>query len=259
MSGAHYSSANDRRNAYIRWVNESVSQLRHLLPPEELNRLFMTPSFWHIHTIGAVDLNVNTETIKVEIDFRSRELEHIHKALEAQKARWAAPRIVIPDSSMFCEHADKLEDWDLADHLGLAEREPMHIAIPLVVVEELDRLKESGKKHTRWRAAYTTAVINRLLPDSNETGLLREGDYAPGRGPITLEILMDRPGHVRRANEDTEIVDQAFAINGLARQPVTVLTYDTGQTRQARVQGLKVLNLHTKPTEDEPRADKTGK
>ena len=32
LSGAQYSSANDRRNDYIRWVNNSVSQLRHHPP-----------------------------------------------------------------------------------------------------------------------------------------------------------------------------------------------------------------------------------
>ncbi|GAA1892548.1 PIN domain-containing protein [Actinomadura bangladeshensis] len=259
LSNGHHSSANDRRNDYIRWVSESVAQLRHILPPEELDRLLMTPTFWHIHTIDAVDLNVNTETIKVELDFRSRELELIHKTLKAQKERWATPRIVIPDSSMFCEHVDKLEEWDLAVPLRLAEREPLHIAIPLVVVEELDRLKESSKKHTRWRAGYTTAVINRVLPDSDETGVLREAGYAPGRGTITLEVLMDRPGHVRRANEDAEIVDQAFAVNGLAGQAVTVLTYDTGQTRQARVRGLDVLNLQTEPAEAEPPREAKGR
>jgi hypothetical protein len=95
-----------------------------------------------------------------------------------------------------------------------------------------------------------------VLPDSNETGVLREAGYAPGRGAITLEVLMDRPGHVRRANEDTEIVDQAFAVNGLAGQLVTVLTYDTGQTRQAQVRGLEVLNLHTEPAEPEPPRNK---
>ncbi|MEU4827108.1 PIN domain-containing protein [Actinomadura sp. NPDC023710] len=87
----------------------------------------------------------------------------------------------------------RLEEWDLAVPMGLAERESLHIAIPLVVVEELDRLKESGKKHTRWRAGYTTAVINRVLPDSNEIGVLREAGYALGRGTITLEVLMDGP------------------------------------------------------------------
>ncbi|MEU4827109.1 hypothetical protein AB0H37_35015 [Actinomadura sp. NPDC023710] len=40
---------------------------------------------------------------------------------------------------------------------------------------------------------------------------------------------------------------------------MTVLTYDTGQTRQARVRGLDVLNLHTEPAEAEPPREAKGR
>ncbi|QXJ25815.1 hypothetical protein AGRA3207_007370 [Actinomadura graeca] len=252
LGSQHYSAAVGRRNDYLRWVNTSVAALRHVLPPGELDRLLMTPAYWHIHAIDAVDLAVNTDTINNEIDFRKTELRQIEETLQAQRDRWAAARVVVPDTSMFCRHAVKLAEWDLAEHLRMAEGEPLHIAVPLVVVEELDRLKESGRKHTRWRAGHATGVLNGKLPRPQEPGILREAGFKPGRGAITLEILMDRPGHVRLPIEDAEIVDQAFAVQGLAAHPVTVATYDTGQTMEARSRGLQVLNLHLAPTEPEP-------
>jgi hypothetical protein len=39
LDNAQYSSAGERRNDYILRINESVALLRHLLPPEELDRL----------------------------------------------------------------------------------------------------------------------------------------------------------------------------------------------------------------------------
>jgi predicted ribonuclease YlaK len=67
---------------------------------------------------------------------------------------------------MFIRH-DKVEEWDLAPLLRLAEDEPLHIVIPIAVIDELDRLKEASNKQTRWRARYSTAVLDRVLrPDT---------------------------------------------------------------------------------------------
>ena len=37
--------------------------------------------------------------------------------------------------------------------------------VPIVIVDELDRLKESKDKWVRWRAGYTLAVLDRLFAD----------------------------------------------------------------------------------------------
>jgi hypothetical protein len=65
-------------------------------------------------------------------------------------------------------------------------------------------------------------------------------------------VILDPPGHVRLPGYD-EIVDQAYSVNALATQPVTVLTYDTGQSMRARARGLTCRKLPDPPDVEEPK------
>ena len=118
----------------------------------------------------------------------------------------------------------------------------------MVIIDELDRLKESKDKYKRWRAGYTLAVLDRVLAHDS-VGRLREGDFTGmtegriPRGEITVEIVLDPPGHVRLPIDDDEIVDRALAIEGLAGRKLTLVTYDTGQSHRARTVGLSVRRL----------------
>ncbi len=62
---------------------------------------------------------------------------------------------------------------------------------------------------------------------------------------------MTLPGHVRLPLPDDEIVDRGRAVQIIAGRPVTLLTYDTGQTMRARQAGLRPHKL-SKPDEPEP-------
>jgi hypothetical protein len=64
------------------------------------------------------------------------------------------------------------------------------------------------------------------------------------RGPVTIQVLFDPPGHGRLPINDGEIVDRAVACKPFAGE-LTMLTYDTGQAMRARLAGLQVR----KPTE----------
>ncbi|MFI1377214.1 hypothetical protein ACH4UY_35085 [Streptomyces longwoodensis] len=55
------------------------------------------------------------------------------------------------------------------------------------------------------------------------------------RGEISVEIVLDQPGHVRLPIADDEIVDRAVTFPVLAGRPVRLLTCDISQhTRAAR-------------------------
>jgi hypothetical protein len=53
---------------------------------------------------------------------------------------------IVPDSSSYIQHPDKLEDADFGPLLNVW-RSPITVLVPVVVVDELDRLKESKDKH----------------------------------------------------------------------------------------------------------------
>jgi hypothetical protein len=48
-------------------------------------------------------------------------------------------------------------------------------------------------------------------------------------------------------NADSEIIDRALAVQGLAARPVTLVTHDTNMSMKARVAGLQVLKLAAPP------------
>jgi hypothetical protein len=75
-------------------------------------------------------------------------------------------------------------------------------------------------------------------------------DRSP-RFEFSSEIVLDPAGHVRLPINDDELIDRTLAIQDLAGRPVTLVTYDTGQSTRARAAGLFVIKL-TKPIGDEP-------
>jgi predicted ribonuclease YlaK len=131
------------------------------------------------------------------------------------------------------------------------------LLVPIVVIDELDGLKQHRDNKVRWRAGYTLAVLDRVLPRPTAVAPLREADFSAlssggiPRGEISVEVLFDPPGHVRLPINDDEIIDRALAVVPLAVREVTLVTYDTGQCMRARAAGLDAKKLN-KPLAEEP-------
>ncbi|MFE5192061.1 PIN domain-containing protein, partial [Streptomyces sp. NPDC056628] len=124
-------------------------------------------------------------------------------------------------------HGQGAEESDFAELLGITEHS-VHLLVPMVVVDELDQLKESKAPQARWRARYTLAVLDQLFQKSTEHAVLRQADAevqrntGVRRGEVTVQLLFDPPGHVRLPINDDEIVDRALAIKPLSGREVTV-------------------------------------
>jgi predicted ribonuclease YlaK len=125
------------------------------------------------------------------------------------------------------------------------------VLVPMVVVDELDRLKEIKDRHIRWRAGYTLAVLDRLFSKHavsraqlrNRVTKTEQGPLIAPLGGVWVELLFEPPSHVRLPIADDEIVDRALSVEPLAGRPITVLTYDTGQSMRARNAGLQAIKL----------------
>jgi hypothetical protein len=249
--------------SYVDWTNNAVRTLTNLISADDLDRLVLTRG--HELLISGSNIMAGTDgartvngLVSVALDQRVAGFDDAIKALDAQIKRWSGSELLaLLDSSFYIRHPDKLEEVDFDTLIG-AKGHPICILVPMVVIDELDRLKDSSSdRHVRWRAGYTLAVIDRLFQSTTGVAQLHPQDPAAPtagsttRGEVTMELLYDPPGHTRLPINDDEIIDRALAILPLANRDVTLITYDTGQSTRARRAGLKEVKL-TKDIGGEP-------
>ena len=251
--------------AYVEWTSAAVRMLGNQVSNSDLDRLVLTERY-RLLLAGLVGTMTSTERpvqrvlnglVSLELDERVEDFEAAIKALQGQIARWSGyGHYVVPDTSFYIHHKDKLEDVDFGPLINVWQSE-VTVLVPIVIVDELDRLKESKDKWVRWRAGYTLAVLDRLFANGTGRARLRPGDVVPGpdgltRSEVTIELVVDPPGHVRLPGNDDEIIDRALAVEPLADRKVTLLTYDTGQSMRARNAGLQAVKL-SKDIGEEPK------
>ncbi|NUW46015.1 PIN domain-containing protein [Nonomuraea rhodomycinica] len=242
-------------SAYLQWVDGAVSLLRHEISESDLDDLVLTKRYWILQSMHGSALLPDRMKDLVITELEGRQIAVGLAALQLaeQIERWARPGVfVMFDTSVFIQHEDKLESIDFGQLLQV-RAEPVHLLIPMIVIDELDSLKQSKDKHVRWRARHSLAVLDRLLPNPTHAALLRLADYEPlesggiPRGEVSVEVVLDPPNHVRLPVEDDEIVDQAVTAQVLAGRPITLVTFDTGQSMRARAAGLRCTKIAQPP------------
>lgn len=251
--------------AYLQWALESASTLRNRVRRSDIDRLFLTPSLWRLHElVGRTPALMMRDLIHLELQDRGDALDKAHTALQKEIHRWTYDRdpLAVVDTSVFLHHEQKIGeiDYHAIVYPGV---EPIRLVVPELVVDELDRLKESGTEHVRWRARLTLAVIDELLPNpigratvqEREPGYLQafNSDRMP-RHQVTVEVLYNDPHHVALADDDAEIIDRAVALQAYAGRTVHLITMDTGMSLNARrITGLQVHKIKKDPGEEPPQ------
>ena len=112
-------------------------------------------------------------------------------------------------------YPQKFDEVDYAELLEGVWEQPIHLLLPILVIDELDRLKRSGQGQTRGRAQQTLAILDKKLTDPARPKVLRAEDFTPvnegtggvNRGEVTMEVLFDPLGHTRLPIADDEIVE----------------------------------------------------
>lgn len=254
---------------YLEWVNDTVRDLSYQVSAADVSRLVLTPGYdrlLNVSTMNSTDIGtqrVLNGMVSLEIDHRVEAFDAAIKALKDVIARWRGGGVfVAPDTGFYIEHPAKLEEADFRPVLKIRDQ-PVHVLVPIAVIDELDNLKRSKDPHVRWRAGYTLAVLDRVCSPGG-AGLLRPANNnpAPGTGElpsgnVTLEIIFDPPGHVRLPITDDELVARILEMEPLAERHITLVTYDTGQSTRGELAGLRV-SKQSKPLEPEPGPQASG-
>jgi hypothetical protein len=241
-----------RHTAYFRWVGDAESTLTNQVHRSDIERLLHTPRYWALAQMAEEPSNypcATNELLNLEIQQRVDELQAARDDLEKQIARWSVlGGFAVPDTGVFINHEYKIRDIDWAPHLG-SRSEPVHLLLPIAVVDELDDLKQHQNPHVRWRAGHTLGVLTELFkagsdgrPEVRPRDPIDVNKVLPS-GPVTIELLLDPPGHVRLPITDDEIVARVLAVQPLAGRPITILTYDNGMAFRARSAGLRAVQI----------------
>lgn len=258
--GVGHPSAYHRLLNYLEWAVYSTRLLHNQVSAEDLAALVLTKRHDTLldgvgHLAGTDQQRLVNLLVDQELAERAETLEAAIHLLQSLMTRWDGPEwFVVADSSFYIQNPVMLKDVDLHHVLDLRPSEHIRLLFPITVVDELDGLKEAGKQRPRWRAAHTLGLLDGTLNGSLSGILRRAGrdESEEFRGQISLEIVLDPPGHVRLALPDDEIIDRAVAIQSLAGRPVYLLTCDTSQHTRGRAAGLHVTKVPTKDPGQEP-------
>lgn len=273
---------------YLTWVTEAVRVLSSQISTTDINRLVLTRRYELLlsmiagvspqtdstvlgyRSLGALPVMatrpsphpVVNDLLSTELQERVAIFDEAVKALGQQIERWSRPGVFIGmDTGVYINHPEKLENIDFAKLIDV-RGDDIHILVPMLVVEELDGLKQHGT--AGWRAAYSLAVLDKVLPEPTVPARLRVADLTAlesggiPRGEISVELLFDTPGHVRLPINDDEIIKRLLTAQSLAGRPITLVTYDTNQAFRARAAGLHAIRLKM-PIESKPEPEPSAK
>lgn len=167
-----------------------------------------------------------------ETDVWIARLEEVISQLRALKPFIERPgQIVVPDTSAFIEGVYFTEfDWQSLEGIA-AGAGAVRLIVPILVVEELD-----GLKHDHRAGGRARSVLRRLweLHSSDPT----EASSIPGK-PVTVEVFLDSPWHVRRPVNDDEITQRAVEIGEITGKSVVLAAGDYKMLYRAAREGLK--------------------
>jgi hypothetical protein len=246
-------SGNDPNRDYFGWTDVAVVKLTPLVSAADVERLVQTTRYWTLISSPSLGTPQINSLIIRELDQRVADLDAAHNAVETQINKWARRGgFVVPDTTFFVHNPETFDKADYFELLGTTWRDPLHLIVPIIVIDELDSLKQS-KGDARHRARLTLAILDRIFHGSpQEPHELRPPELrsinglSVPTGELTIEILFDPPGHARLPINDDEIIDRALAVEPLAGRNVTLLTYDTSQSFRARSVGLHETKLKQK-------------
>jgi PIN domain len=224
---------------YMLWTDETERMLSNVLRPDDIASLVLTPQYRAIPTLDPpAAANI---AISREIERFIARLSFWIDSLDVDRQRWAGTeQLVVPDTNVFL-HGPPVEDIDWHELLGHSESErqtAIRVVVLLLVIDELDKLKDRGQDKIRTRARVTLRVLEDMWRTAAPQPQAAMGSADAGAGAVTIEVLLDDLAHERLPDTDSEIVDRAAFLQELTGREVTIITGDVGMALRARAAGV---------------------
>jgi rRNA-processing protein FCF1 len=218
-------------NKYMTWAETAETQLRSLFEDYEVSRSIQTDRYWHIRNITDSTPRP-TPLVEAETWDQQRGLEDIRDQLVHYRDVThveADERLLLLDTNVYV-HGKMFNQaaWDT-----LVPEKKVIILLPLVVIDELDWLKDHAEPGAGkvLRALDDTLKVGRAL----ETTTLRDR--------VKMRLADEPRGHVRLAVHDDELARQASYYKSTSNGDLTLITRDRGMRVRAEAAGVDVMML----------------
>lgn len=227
----------DLLSGYLSWVDTAEHRLTLLLSRRDIAALLLTRRHWSLRSMDGGSAGL-TSAVRLELEQRKSALEALRDDLVSLHSHWERRSgiVVVLDTNVFLDRAEPIDTLPWPDIVG--NDTDVHVVIPLIVIDELDKSKRHNNKALQRAARHSLRWLESL----------KRGNDGPSSSldVATIEILADSPRHSRVEDPDYEILDRAALLECLTSLPVWVLTEDFGMRVRA---GSLGINARTAPRE----------
>lgn len=222
-------------NSYLMWVEDAEAQLRSLFVSPTLWRELYSERYWRIRQMDTGRPVRPMPLMTNEMTWQQERLDALVQHLRTVQQRFELPPdcvVVVPDTNVFA-HYRRYEEIDWPKLIGATSA---RLIIPLVVLDELDELSYKSRE-----GGHTAAGVLRAMQQLR--GTASPESPVEVRSGVTLQVLVDPPGHERRTNADDELLTRVEYLSGLVGGRIIVATGDHGMRLRAQARGLRYLEL----------------
>jgi PIN domain len=223
---------------YLRWVEDAERQLRSRFASDDVWHALHTDRYWHIRELQTWSPRPYP-VIELEASLQADRLEALADRLEqGQQRLQMAPGCVpvVADTNVFVHY----RRYDELDWPRLVTARSVRLVVPLLVLDELDDLSYRSRDVGERAHDVLRSLRN-----------LRSG--APPEVPVdvrqavTMQILMDPPGHRRVPNHDQEILRRVETLTTLSGVSAVLVSGDYGMQLRAEARGIRCEALPDEP------------
>ncbi|WP_459341705.1 PIN domain-containing protein [Arthrobacter bambusae] len=249
----------DLFTAYLSWANDHAKILGSMLRHDELERLITTKRYWTLQGLDPAAYGTALGNfVRLEIHERETALREAAQGIASDLAPWngkdGSPlHALVLDTNVLMRHHHELGTFDWHKRLGLRPHVSLGLAVPLIVVNELDKNKlnhrnmRTGDKNTEVSSLARQALrtLDSLFEGNQgrvSLGEVRAEESSPVSADLWAMLLLDDYDRIPLGRPDAEIIDRALSLSAFAPE-VTVVTYDRGLFFEARRNRLAAHRL----------------
>lgn len=225
---------------YLKWADSAAEQLAPVATAEDIDRLVLTQTYWATYQNSDVS-QARLAKVRREVQGRVGVLDETVRDVQSLLLQWRRrsreERLMVLDTNVLLQHEADVRSmpWhDLLEeqHASLLN---LRVILPMVVVDELDNAKRTN---ARTRARTTTRQLWEWPGSQPERSHPLVEQRRDGGGGVSVEVLLDPPGHVRLPLADDEIVSRAAAVGHVRGEAIDFVTFDAGAAFRAGAAGL---------------------